>query len=332
MKIKTSLLFLLSLILISITTHCYAQAIALGNDENTVYNILYDRVNSYNQSQGEHNLQSFDVIHNNGVTVEIIVSMKDGYFYDLGLNSDYAIHYVMKNGILDHIITQYINISAEQIRNRFSQLYGEKHIDKYFFSDDYKSFKTVILDNNGVTAVKEETTFNTKFPPKMNVILYQMGVSNKYIATPVKKNEEPNSFSHIDEKNPYNNVRIQNLTLLQVKQECMNLSPLLNDLKEHFNQLIISRKGDDNSLRTVVEYSCLGTQKRGSKLVPKFYSADITNFKEDQDEFYLYPNSDTVNRHPYSYYLCPFGFDGNGKEIRVFKNKEQTNYKILYLK
>ncbi len=178
MKKATKLI--LNFILFTISSHCYAQMISLGNDENTVYNILYDRVNSYNRSQGDHNMQTFDVVHNNGAVSEIIISMQDGYFYDLGLNSDYAIHYVMKNGMLNHITTIYESISINQVKNGFNRLYGDRHIDNYYFSDDYKSFKIILLDKNVLTSVIEESTYDTHFPPQVASLLDKLGIANKF--------------------------------------------------------------------------------------------------------------------------------------------------------
>lgn len=177
---KKTIKLILNFILFTISSHCCAQMISLGNDENAVYNTLYDRVNSYNRSQGDHNMQTFDVLHNNGAVSEIIISMQDGYVYDLGLNSDYAIHYVMKNGMLNHITTIYESISIDQLQNGFNRLYGERHIDNYYFSDDYKSFKIILLDKNGLASVIEQSTYDTHFPPQVASLLDKLGIANKF--------------------------------------------------------------------------------------------------------------------------------------------------------
>jgi len=131
--------------------------------------------------------------------------MQDGYFYDLGLSSDYAIHYVIKNGVLDRIITVYENISVEQLRNRFDKLYGEKHIDEYFFSDDYKSYKTIISNNHGLATVVEEATYNTRFTPEIAGFLYNIGISNKYpISNKKGISKNSNSKKNIEGKNTIN--------------------------------------------------------------------------------------------------------------------------------
>jgi len=325
---------ILSLILITISSHCYAQMVSLGDDENKVYNILYDRVNFYNNSQGDHNIQNFNVKRFNGAVTEIIISMADEYFYDLGLNSDYSTHYVMKNGVLDNILTEYINLSVEQLRNGFNRTYADKHIEDYYFSDDYRTYKIIYLSKNGIASVKEQLTYYKEFSPEITRIFYSMDIANKYVATHTTVENSDNPFKHVDMTNPFNNVRIHDhLTPSVIKKENINVTKLLNELKNHFKSLIINRQGDDNALATGVEYYYITSKKMGPKIIPQYFVGDITNFKLDSDEFYLIPNSDTVARHPYRYYLCPYGLSRSLKDgIKVYTNKEQTQFISLKIK
>ena len=134
---KKAIKLFLKLSLITITSQGFAQALSLGTDENTVYNTLYDMVNSYNRSQNTYNFRHFEAIRYNGTVREIIVSMNDLYFYDLRLTSDCAMHYVIRDGVLHHIVNQYGSLSTDQLTIGFNRIYGDHHLENYYFSDDY---------------------------------------------------------------------------------------------------------------------------------------------------------------------------------------------------
>ncbi len=155
---KKAIKIILILIFLTISCQCYAQ-ISLGEDENTVYNFLYDQVNSYNRSHGDHDMQTFDVRHYNGAVIEIIISMKDGYLYDLGVNSDLSNHYIMKNGRLSYILTQYANISIENFAQLMSKSYTK--IGNYYFGNDDNTYSIIYLSAMGlVTKEFRSQTFN----------------------------------------------------------------------------------------------------------------------------------------------------------------------------
>ncbi|MFD2144118.1 hypothetical protein [Mucilaginibacter antarcticus] len=173
---KNSLKLIIPLFLFLFGSKCYSQAISLGSDENTVYNTLYDRVRSYNNSQNSNGLQKFNVKHIDGVVSEIIISIKDGYLYDLGVNSDFSIHYIMEDGYLHHISTHYENVSLMRLKSSFEKQYGEKNISNYYFSDDYKNYKIIVLDNNGLATVEERKTLTGNFPQTVRSSLVKLGI------------------------------------------------------------------------------------------------------------------------------------------------------------
>ena len=177
---------------LAISSQCFSQAVALGDNADDVYSVLHYRVGSYNNSQGVENQQTIDVKHLNGAISEIIVSVTDGYLYDIGLNSSYAIHYCIKAGVLDHIITQYENLSVGQLKDAFNRLYGERHLGSYYFSADYKYYKIITLGDNGLATINEESTYKGNFPPNITSLLSRQGVTITNSLPPSKKSTGAN--------------------------------------------------------------------------------------------------------------------------------------------
>lgn len=232
------------------------------------------------------------------------------------------------------------NFSLSDLQYKSPENAGSREIDfdegeSVYVSNCLESIELIEIEgHNNKTIVNSSALYrrhrNSTLPT------FDEPVGKIDVASSVQKDKIDNNdpFTHIDETNPYNNVRIHdNLTSVQIRQESPGVIKILSDLKEHFNKLISERKGEDNSLVTTVQYSALGIQKVDIKSIPRYYYGIITNYKEDKDEYYLFPNTDTVSRHPYTYYLCPYGFSSNGKDkIKVFKNKDQTEYSKLIFK
>jgi hypothetical protein len=267
---KKAAIILTSFILLAISRQSYGQAVSLGENENVVYNTLYDRVKSFNRSKGDHYDQTFTVNHSNGVTSEIIIRVKGGYLYDLALNSDYEIHYVMKDGLLDRISTQYENLSTEQLKAGFNKLYGEKRIGNYYFSNDYTSYKTIFLSNNGLATVEERSSYETHFPTLVKSKLDNLGVLNN-----VANQKESNGDA--SPKNYNGTGSGDGGRFLNIQQRNCISRPTVDNPNHLYGKIVVDLLVDKNGTVISAHAGAAGTTVTDSTLLQKCEQAVLNS-------------------------------------------------------
>lgn len=90
-----------------------------------------------------HSNWSVDKKYNDGVLTEIVVYQNKQLFYDLDTIANARVRYVMKNGRLNNILTQFQNVSTDYVRNKFDKYYSKTKVSNYYFTDDYQYYRIV---------------------------------------------------------------------------------------------------------------------------------------------------------------------------------------------
>lgn len=86
----------------------------------------------------------FDVIYDKDNIKEIIVDELNAVFYDLEAKSDIRIRYLMNEGLLESVITNFYDLTVEGIRQKFNRRYQKRRLDEtLYFDRDYKSYRYI---------------------------------------------------------------------------------------------------------------------------------------------------------------------------------------------
>jgi sporulation protein YlmC with PRC-barrel domain len=220
---KTKFKFFLIAFLLVSSTRLFAQRISLGDKVGDVSNILRDRIRHYYNAQNSDGMETgINLKHYNGEISEIDVWIKNGFLYDLQLTADYTTRYIMSDGKLDYISTQYANLSVEKIRNSFNSLYGKRHIGNFYFEEDYASYKMITLGKRGLATVEQISTSTTRFPDTVADLLQNVGVINHFTTLRNKNGINQNALynnanSNLPKRYFVSNPHIDNINRLNGK-------------------------------------------------------------------------------------------------------------------
>ena len=98
----------------------------------------------------------------------------------LGFTSTYYVIFYIKNDICTHIEIDYTNMSKEKLKEYYDKGYKERHLSKYYFSNDYKTYRTLSENVFGDALVTIKRTEVNKLPTSIRT-----KVTNK-----IKESEE----------------------------------------------------------------------------------------------------------------------------------------------
>lgn len=138
-----------------LSTIALSQSIYIGDDAQKVRSLVQYEVQTFYQAQGYHQVEmSWDTKYHDGQISEVILCKENVPMIDLRKAVDFCVHYVIQNGNLSKIITQYKNISLKELQTALSKL--NTTIGNYFFDNDFEHYSRIYLSSNGL-ATKEYT-------------------------------------------------------------------------------------------------------------------------------------------------------------------------------
>lgn len=156
-------------IIILLTISCsYGQKIEIGQDAKQVKSIIESMTNNrngydtYGNSKG--NNVTWDVKYNNGQMMDVIQCWQDQYLLDFRVSVSFCKHYIMEKGQLAFILTQYEEISTEQLNQFYEKNLGNYKSGNLYFSDDYQHYSKVYLSYNGKASVEWRKTKINQLP------------------------------------------------------------------------------------------------------------------------------------------------------------------------
>lgn len=164
-------LTVITAIILQTLSVAHGQTIEIGQDANYVKQLIewstrqrtgYD---SYGNSKG--NNVDWDVKYYNGQVSEVIQCYSQQYLIDFRTVADFCKHYIMENGKLAYVLTQYENISVSKLKEYYDRSYSDKKAGDLYFSDDYKNYSKIYLHQNGLATVKWAAAKQSDLPEKI---------------------------------------------------------------------------------------------------------------------------------------------------------------------
>jgi len=105
------------------------------------------------KNSGNRN-SSWDVKYYDGNISDVILCYQNQYLIDFRITTSYCKHYIMSNGKLSYIKTQYQNVSTEKLNEIYNNLYGESKRKGLFYDTDYEHYSKIYLAKNGLATIE----------------------------------------------------------------------------------------------------------------------------------------------------------------------------------
>ncbi len=142
MKKITLILFLIASPLLS-----SSQEIEIGQTAQEIQYIVSMGVNY-------HPNASWDKKYENGKIANIVLCYYDEYLIDVGISSTYCKYFVMENEKLAYIITQYENISVDQLKKYYDRMEDKIRDGDKYYDRDYSHYSTIYLHQNKLATIE----------------------------------------------------------------------------------------------------------------------------------------------------------------------------------
>lgn len=145
-----------------------SQTIEIGQDADEVKQIIKWRTqqrtgyDSFGNPKGNNVV--WDANYYNGQITDVIQCWTNQHLVNLRMSVNFCKYYIMENGELAYVLTQYENISLDKLKKGFENSNNDIKIDDYYFSQDYKTFSTIYLAKNGYATAKWEKTDTDLLP------------------------------------------------------------------------------------------------------------------------------------------------------------------------
>lgn len=107
---------------------------------------------------------SWDVTYKNGQIVDVIACRENQMMLDLMMQVDFCMHYIMENGKLAVILTQFENVSKEKLVEAYDKLYKGKKIGNLYYDDNYSHSSEIYLAKNGQATIEYRNADMNKIP------------------------------------------------------------------------------------------------------------------------------------------------------------------------
>jgi hypothetical protein len=166
--------------------------IYLGQAAEEVQGLIKYQVDVYNQARGYKSVaMDWDTKYFNGKISEVILCKDNAPMIDLQRAVNYCTHYKMKNGTLEKIISQYENVSVEELKRTTVQ--QNSKVGDFYFTDQYNSIIQVYLAANGLATQEYKTVILSELPKEVQTLVTKLrkeADENALIADQKKKDKE----------------------------------------------------------------------------------------------------------------------------------------------
>jgi len=145
-----------------------SQTIEVGQDATQIKTLIEWTTKDHNKPDSYGNTSNsywtWDVKYYNGQIEDVIQCYQDQYLIDFRVIANYCKHYVMENGKLAYVLTQFDNISLEKLKEFYSDNYSADKIGELYFSDDLEHYTKIYLANNGLATKEWRKTIISELP------------------------------------------------------------------------------------------------------------------------------------------------------------------------
>lgn len=116
--------------------------------------LVRDRTGYDSFGNAKWNNLASDVKYYDGAISEVILCFSQQLVYDLRMKVDFCKYYVMENGRLSYVLTQYENVSLSRVKAMYDQSSEYQKIGESFYSKDYEHCSKIYLHPNGLATVE----------------------------------------------------------------------------------------------------------------------------------------------------------------------------------
>ena len=205
-----------------------SQTVEIGQDAESVKRIIEWSTNEHNKPDSFGNYSSArvssDVQYNDGVITDVIQCYRNQFYIELCMSVDFCKHYVMGNGKLAYILTQFENVSTGKLIQAFNRLYGERKQNDLYFEEDYKHCSKIYLSKNGLATIEWKNVKMNQIPSniRQEIINKQKAQEDEAIQKKLAAEEERKRIEEITSKvydlYKYNRPRYDGI-LFSIKKE-----------------------------------------------------------------------------------------------------------------
>lgn len=197
-------LFLITILLLPYVIST-AQTVDIGQDAQYIKALIERSTYEKNKPDSFGNYSSgrvsWDVKYYNGIITDVIQCFKNQFYIDLRMQVDFCKHYVMKNGKLAYILTQYENVSTDKLKEVYDKLNNVHKYNDLYFEEDFKHYSKLYLDKNGLATIEWRSVDLNQIPSNIK----------KEIEDKQKAVEDENNQKKLSEEKE--ELRVKEITL-----------------------------------------------------------------------------------------------------------------------
>jgi hypothetical protein len=132
---------------------------------------------------------SYDIKYFNGQITEVIQCINNHLRSDLRMNVNLCKYFIMQNGKLSYILTQYYNVSVEKLINSMDNYYNELKINDLYFDSDFEHYEKIYLAKNGYATIEWRKAGDNQQALKINEEYKQKQIIEKKRQEEVRRTE-----------------------------------------------------------------------------------------------------------------------------------------------
>lgn len=159
--------FILSILVFGYT-QIKSQTIEIGQDAEYIKSRIEWATRDHNKPDSDGRFSdaraSWNVKYNNGQIVDVIACRENQMMLDLMMQVNACVHYIMENGKLAVILTQFENVSKEKLVVAYDKLYKGKKIGNLYYDDNFSHSSEIYLAKNGQATIEYRNADMNKIP------------------------------------------------------------------------------------------------------------------------------------------------------------------------
>jgi len=286
-----------------------SQTIEIGQEAEYIKRLIEWSTKDHNRPDSYGNYSTtriaYNVAYKNGEISDVIQCVKNQFNLDLKMPVIFCIHYLMVNGKLNSIITEYDNVSIEKLKTAYDRIHNGYIFNELYFEKDYEHFSKVYLSKNEKATIEYKKTELNALPVSLrkNIENKQISIREKTRKANLAQEEEAKKIEEAkkvtydlekydkevyssfktaikDRIKEYVDSKSKNILYRRVTNSPYEYHPHESDMKYRFKNLYSA-------------YYKLEDQSRPSQKIGNIYFAGTTNDIKSIKKFTLLSGTDT---------------------------------------
>lgn len=145
-----------------------SQTIEIGQDAEQIKRLIEWTTKDHNKPDSYGNYSSsrasWDASYNNGQIIDVIQCFENQFYLDLRMNVNLCKHYIMEQGRLAYILTQYENVSKEKIIEMYDELYKDSKVNNLYFDEEFEHYSKIYLGKTRYATIEYRKVDLNKVP------------------------------------------------------------------------------------------------------------------------------------------------------------------------